>query len=280
MIEAQASMPNSYVTLVVLAHHSGRVNSIPLTGTRPQPNYLLRWVQTKRIHRGHQLDKLSPFIGYFIAGHQSLFVATYYMYFPFLTCEVKSGAAALDIADRQNAHSMILAVPGIVELFRAVKSKDEVNRKILASRKDIKYFLPGTQPMFLTSPGSTERTNGRHINSQRTSTTHGKQNILVTNFINSNSHCSLSSRQYAIFPHPSHTPMYNHVPRRTQGQQHPVGTVPNKQAMHSSIVPNTRTLKRCIRGFQARQWKQHCLTAEKEKEKNEKKKIWRRYQCC
>jgi hypothetical protein len=60
-------------------------------------------------------------------------MATYYMYFPFLTCEVKCGAAALDIADRQNAHSMTLAVRGIVELFRAVKREDEVNRGGLVS---------------------------------------------------------------------------------------------------------------------------------------------------
>ncbi|KAL2132770.1 hypothetical protein VTI74DRAFT_3394 [Chaetomium olivicolor] len=59
-------------------------------------------------------------------------MATYYMYFPFLTCEVKCVAAALDIADRQNAHSMTLAVRGIVELLRAVKREDEVNWKILA----------------------------------------------------------------------------------------------------------------------------------------------------
>jgi len=48
-------------------------------------------------------------------------MATYYMYFPFLTCEVKCGASALDIADRQNAHSMALAVRGVVELFRLRK---------------------------------------------------------------------------------------------------------------------------------------------------------------
>ena len=45
---------------------------------------------------------------------------------------MKCGAAALDVADRQNAHSMTLAVRGIVELFRAVKRENEVNRKILA----------------------------------------------------------------------------------------------------------------------------------------------------
>jgi hypothetical protein len=36
----------------------------------------------------------------------SFFMATYSMYFPFLTCEAKFGAAALDIADRQNVYSI------------------------------------------------------------------------------------------------------------------------------------------------------------------------------
>ncbi|PMD58638.1 uncharacterized protein K444DRAFT_643539 [Hyaloscypha bicolor E] len=54
------------------------------------------------------------------------------MYFPFLTCKVKYGAIALDVADRQNAHSMTLAVRGIIELFRIVKRKKELHREILA----------------------------------------------------------------------------------------------------------------------------------------------------
>jgi hypothetical protein len=62
----------------------------------------------------------------------SFFMATYYMYFPFLTCEVKCDAAALNIADRQNAHSMTMAIRGIVELFRLVKHEKELHRKILA----------------------------------------------------------------------------------------------------------------------------------------------------
>ena len=43
-------------------------------------------------------------------------IAEYYliaitrMYFPFLTYEVKCGAAALDIADRQNTYGMTVAV--------------------------------------------------------------------------------------------------------------------------------------------------------------------------
>lgn len=59
-------------------------------------------------------------------------MGTWYMYFPFLTCEVKRSAAALDIADRQNAHSMTIAVRTIVELFRYVKREKELDQEILA----------------------------------------------------------------------------------------------------------------------------------------------------
>ncbi|KAK3900113.1 hypothetical protein C8A05DRAFT_45977 [Staphylotrichum tortipilum] len=110
--------------------NEGWNNSDPVTSTRPQPDYSVGF--RRDAFTEDQLAKLSPFIGDFIAGDRSLFMATYYMYFPFLTCEVKCGAAALDIADRQNAHSMTLAVRGIVELFRAVKREDKVNRKIIA----------------------------------------------------------------------------------------------------------------------------------------------------
>ena len=45
---------------------------------------------------------------------------------------MKCGAAALDIADRQNAHSMTIAVRAVVELFRLVNREKEVDREILA----------------------------------------------------------------------------------------------------------------------------------------------------
>lgn len=77
-----------------------------------------------------QLHKLDPLVG--SVFDTSFFVATYRMYFPFLTCEVKCGAAALDIADRQNAHSMTIAVRSVIELYRAVKREKELDREILA----------------------------------------------------------------------------------------------------------------------------------------------------
>lgn len=101
---------------------------------------------------------------------------TYYMYFPLLTCEVKCGAGALDIADRQNAHSMTVAVRGIVELFRFVKREDEVNRQILTfsishdarsvaiyghypvvDGKDTKYYRHLLRMFYLAESGENDR---------------------------------------------------------------------------------------------------------------------------
>ena len=79
-----------------------------------------------------QLEKLAPFVGEVADTSTSIFMATWQMYFPFLTCEVKCGATALNIADRQNAHSMTLIIRGIVELFRLVKREKELHREILA----------------------------------------------------------------------------------------------------------------------------------------------------
>ena len=78
---------------------------------------------------GDQLSKLQSFVG--DHSDSSHFMATYYMHLPFLTCEVKCRTAGLDIADRQNAHSMTVAMKGIVGLFRAVGCEKELHRQIL-----------------------------------------------------------------------------------------------------------------------------------------------------
>ena len=108
--------------------NEGWNNSIPLTTTRPQPDYAVGF--RREAFTEEQLGKLQPFVGELT--DLSFFMATYYLYFPFLTCEVKCGAAALDVADRQNAHSMTLAVRAVVELFRLVKREKELDREILA----------------------------------------------------------------------------------------------------------------------------------------------------
>ncbi len=110
--------------------NEGWNNSVPLTGTRPQPDYAVGF--RREAFTQDQLDKIAPILGDWISGDQSYFMATYYMLFPFLTSEVKCGVQALDIADRQNAHSMTLAVRAIVELFRLVRRESEVDREMLA----------------------------------------------------------------------------------------------------------------------------------------------------
>ncbi|KAL8291019.1 hypothetical protein RB600_006485 [Gaeumannomyces tritici] len=110
--------------------NEGWNSSIPFVKTRPQPDYSVGF--KREAFTKDQLAKLSPFIGDFLFEDQSLFMATYSMYFPFLTCEVKCGAAGLDIANRQNAHSMTLAVRAVAELFRIVGREGEVHRRVLA----------------------------------------------------------------------------------------------------------------------------------------------------
>ena len=110
--------------------NEGWNSAIPFYGTRPQPDYSVGFGRSAFTEE--QLKKLEPFVGEIGSQACTYLMATTRMYFPFLTCEVKCGAAALDIADRQNAHSMTVAVKGVVELYRAVKREKELHREILA----------------------------------------------------------------------------------------------------------------------------------------------------
>ncbi|KAI9759188.1 MAG: hypothetical protein M1835_000442 [Candelina submexicana] len=105
------------------------VFSFPLHRTRPQPDFSVGFGRSAFTQE--QLNKLKPFVGGPGSKVITYFMATTRMYFPFFTCEVKCGAAALDIADRQNAHSMTVAVRALVELFRSVKREKELDREIL-----------------------------------------------------------------------------------------------------------------------------------------------------
>jgi hypothetical protein len=98
-----------------------------ITPTRPQPDSAIGFRATE--FSAGQLEKLQPYLGGLDAKYD--FRATLHMYFPFLTCEVKRGNVGLDIADRQNAHSMTIAVRGLVALFRLVGREQEVYGKIL-----------------------------------------------------------------------------------------------------------------------------------------------------
>ncbi|KAK3045531.1 hypothetical protein LTR09_012902 [Extremus antarcticus] len=106
--------------------NEGWNNSIPITSPRPQPDFAIGF--RRSVFSDDQLRKIQPLLG--DISSLSYFRATYYMFFPFLTCEVKYGATGLDLADRQNAHSMTLAVRGIVELFKLGKREKELHREL------------------------------------------------------------------------------------------------------------------------------------------------------
>jgi hypothetical protein len=110
--------------------NEGWNSAIPVYGPRPQPDYSVGFGRSA--FTDEQLEKLKPFVGEIEDFYTSYFMATWRMYLPFLTCEVKCGAAALDVADRQNAHSMTVAVRGLIELFKLVKREKELHREILA----------------------------------------------------------------------------------------------------------------------------------------------------
>ncbi|OJD09999.1 hypothetical protein AJ78_08811 [Emergomyces pasteurianus Ep9510] len=95
---------------------------------RPQPDYAVSF--SRQAFTETQLEKLASFVGG--VGDTSFCMSTAYIFFPFMTAEVKCGNTALDIADRQNMHSMTLAVRGVVKLFRLVKREKELHRRILA----------------------------------------------------------------------------------------------------------------------------------------------------
>ncbi|KAJ9493602.1 hypothetical protein H2202_010918 [Exophiala xenobiotica] len=126
--EVLAIRGSRHCRLLIESVNEGWNNSIPLTKPRPQPDYSVGF--RREAFTETQLQKLQPFVG--DLTDNSFFMGTWYMYFPFFSSEVKCGAAALDVADRQNAHSMTLAVRGVVELFRLVKREQELHREILA----------------------------------------------------------------------------------------------------------------------------------------------------
>jgi hypothetical protein len=77
--ESLATFGAKHLDILTESVNEGWNNSIPLTGTRPQPDYSVGF--RREAFTEDQLTKLSPFIGNFIAGDQSLFMATYYVYF-------------------------------------------------------------------------------------------------------------------------------------------------------------------------------------------------------
>lgn len=97
------------------------------SGPRPQPDFGLGF--DRDAFSREQLQKLQPFLGDVIAD-SSLYAATYQMYLPFLTSEVKCGDGELDVADRQNVYAQSVILRGLHSIFRLVGREKELHREI------------------------------------------------------------------------------------------------------------------------------------------------------
>ncbi|KAF7854696.1 hypothetical protein EAF04_010265 [Stromatinia cepivora] len=96
-------------------------------GPRPQPDFGLGF--KPEAFSLEQLQKLQIFIGD-PSTDSSWIAATYNMYLPFLSSEVKCGASGIDTADRQNAHTQSVILRGLHALFRLVGRENELHREI------------------------------------------------------------------------------------------------------------------------------------------------------
>jgi hypothetical protein len=126
--ETFASFGAKHLDGVVESVNEGWNNCYPITKTRPQPDSAFGYGRSA--FSDDQLDKLRPTLG--DPSFLSYFKTTFYMYFPFLTKEVKTGVMGLDIADNQNLHSATIAVRAAVELLKLVGREKELHRKIVA----------------------------------------------------------------------------------------------------------------------------------------------------
>ena len=102
---------------------------IEYAGTLPKPDYAVGFKRSA--FTDEQMNKLLPLVGEFESRLPTYFIATAWMYFPFMTCEVKSHSANLEVADRQNAQSMSIALRAVVALYRQVNREKELDRKLL-----------------------------------------------------------------------------------------------------------------------------------------------------
>ncbi|KAF7855426.1 hypothetical protein EAF04_010169 [Stromatinia cepivora] len=117
----------SHLDPFIQSFDEGWNNCKKITQTHPKPDSAIGFKETALSAK--QTEKIQPYLGDLDA--KSDFKATFYMLFAFLTYEVNPGNIGLDIADRQNAHSMTIAVRALVALFRLMGREQELYGKIL-----------------------------------------------------------------------------------------------------------------------------------------------------
>lgn len=151
-----AKLSEKHLSVLVESVNDGWNSCIPMTDPRPQPDYAVGFGRDAL--SAARLKKLEPLVG--DSFHfQSPLMATFFMFFPVLTSEIKMD---LDLADRQNAHSMGIAVRAIVHIFQLAKRESEIHRELLTfsvSHDHERVQIHGWYPVFKGS----EYTIHRHL---------------------------------------------------------------------------------------------------------------------
>ncbi|KAJ5556048.1 hypothetical protein N7513_003690 [Penicillium frequentans] len=122
--ENQYIQGNQSLKNVLDGYNDAWLKTEPIYGPKPQPDHArgLRWStfsESQRRKLGIKPDEKSPY------------TVREDMYFPYLTAEIKCGNQALELADRQNMHSMCIALRAVVSLCQAAGCTEEVHRRIL-----------------------------------------------------------------------------------------------------------------------------------------------------
>ena len=86
----------SELEILIEKVNSSWLKCLPLTDTRPQPDYSVGFRASA--FTKDELNRLTPFVSRYM--DQCSVMAREDLYFPFLTCEVKCGDKALNVADR------------------------------------------------------------------------------------------------------------------------------------------------------------------------------------
>jgi hypothetical protein len=93
---------------------------LPLTNPPPRPDYAVGFRPSAfGQERMQKLLRLETW-------PDGSFMATSYMFFPFLTCEATRETTGLEIANRQNAHNMGIAIRSIVSVFKLAAKHTEL----------------------------------------------------------------------------------------------------------------------------------------------------------
>ncbi|KAJ5330568.1 hypothetical protein N7476_000351 [Penicillium atrosanguineum] len=122
--ENQYIQGNQSLKNVIDGYNDPWLKTEPIYGPKPQPDHArgLKWStfsESQRRKLGIKPDEKSPY------------TVREDMYFPYLTAEIKCGNQALELADRQNMHSMCIALRAVISLCQAAGCTEEVHRRIL-----------------------------------------------------------------------------------------------------------------------------------------------------